>query len=279
MVDLTSATEARGGDRPHPVWRTILVARIRSQWAYRTSFVLNSIGSFLTGLLEFVELYVLLNASPVYGGLTLPEATLVFALASIGFGLADLVFGQMDSLPGFIRQGQLESYLTRPLPLIPQMITSTVQLRRFARVLFGTIALVVSVQFVDVSWTAADVAILTGAVVFGATIYSSLFVLAGGCQFWLVNGAEFTNAFVYGGKYVGQMPGSVLLTPIRVFFTFVVPSTVTAYLPALLVLDKPGPELLPQSLAWFAPLFAVWSWLLATLVWRAGVRKYTGAGG
>lgn len=267
------------GDPPRPVWRTVLAARVRSQWAYRTSFLLNAVGSFLTGLLEFTELYVLLHASPVYGGLTLPEATLVFALASIGFGLADLVFGQLDSLPGFIRQGQLESFLTRPLPLVPQMITSTVQLRRLARVLFGVIALVVSVQYVDVAWTLADIAILAGAVVFGATIYSSLFVLAGGCQFWLVNGTEFTNAFVYGGKYVGQMPGSVLLTPIRVFFTFVVPSTVTAYLPTLLVLDKPGPELLPYWLAWFAPVFAVWSWVLATLVWRAGVRKYTGAGG
>lgn len=266
-------------DRPLPVWATVVAARIRSQWAYRTSFVLNAVGSFATGLLEFVEIFVLLTASPVYGGMTLPEATLVFALASLGFGLADLVFGQMDSLPAFIRDGQLESFLTKPLPLVPQMITSSFQLRRLARVLFGVVALVASVQFVDVAWSPVAVLLLAAAVVFGFAIYAALFVLAGGCQFWLINGTEFTNAFVYGGKYVGQLPGSVLLTPVRVFFTFVVPATVTAYLPVLLVLQRPGPELLPSWLGWLLPVFAVWSWVLAVLVWRAGVRKYTGAGG
>lgn len=266
-------------DRVLSVWPTIIAARIRSQWAYRMSFLLNVIGSFFTGLLEFAEVFVLLSASPVYGGMTLPEVTLVFALASLGFGFADLVFGQMDSLPSFIRQGQLESFLTKPLPLVPQMITSSFQLRRVARVIFGAVALVVAVQFVDVAWEPWSVLVMVGSVVFGFAIYSSLFVLAGGCQFWLINGTEFTNAFVYGGKYVGQLPGSVMLAPIRVFFTFVVPTTVTAYLPVLLVLQRPGQEVLPSWLAWFTPVFAIWSWLLATLVWRAGVRKYTGAGG
>ena len=256
-----------------------MLARIRSQLVYRTSFALNAVGSFLTGLLEFVEIYVLLAASPIYGGMTLPEATMVFALASISFGLADMVFGQMDSLPSFIKQGQLESFLTKPLPLVPQMITSTVQLRRLARVLFGVIALVVSLQFLDLGWSWAHAGIIAGAVLFGTAIFSSMFVLAGGCQFWLLNGTEFTNAFVYGGKYIAQVPGTVLLTPIRVFFTFVIPATVTAYLPTLILLDKPGPPLLPQVLAWAAPIFAVWSWVLALVVWRAGVRKYTGAGG
>lgn len=255
------------------------MARLRSQMAYRTSFVLNVIGTFFTGLIEFVEIYVLLATAPIYGGLTLAEASLVFALSSVSFGLADMVFGQMDSLPSFIKQGQLESFLTKPLRLVPQMITSTVQLRRLARVLLGVITFAIAVPHAGIAWSPVMVGVVVGALVFGTTIFSALFVLAGGCQFWLINGTEFTNAFVYGGKYVSQLPGPVLLTPIRVFFTFVVPATVTTYLPVLILLDKPGPALLPQVLGWGAPLFAVWAWVLALVVWRAGVRKYTGAGG
>lgn len=266
-------------ETPLPLWRTVILARVRSQLAYRSSFALNAVGSFLTGLVEFAEIFVLLSVAPVFGGLTLPEATLVFALATFSFGLADLVFGQLDQLPGFIRQGQLDSFLTKPLPLIPQMVTSSFQLRRLARMLFGVLALAVAVAYIDISWTLGPILILLGAAVFGAAIYSAMFVIAGGCQFWLVNGAEFTNAFVYGGKYVGQLPGSVLLTPVRIFFTFVVPATVTAYLPVMLVLDRQGPAFLPTWLAWATPLLAVWSWVLALTVWRSGVRKYAGAGG
>ncbi|MFW6598076.1 ABC transporter permease [Propionibacteriaceae bacterium Y2011] len=266
-------------DRRFAVWRTIVLARIRSQLAYRSSFWLNASNSFLLGGLEFIEIYVLLSVSPVFGGLTLAQATFVFALSTVGFAGADLVFGQMDSLPTFIRSGQLESFLTKPLPLLPQLLSSSFQLRRAARMVFGVLALVVSVTQLDVVWTPVTVALTVVTPVFGMMIFASLFVLAGGCQFWLVNGAEFTNAFVYGGSYASRLPGGVLLAPIRVFFTFVVPTTITAYLPALLILGLDGPPGLPSWLAWFAPLFAAWSWLLALLVWRAGVRKYTGAGG
>ena len=57
-------------------------------------------------------------------------------------------------------------------------------------------------------------------------------MIAGGLQFYLVDGAEFTNSFVYGGSYASQLPGSVLLAPLRILFTFVIPATVVAYLPA-----------------------------------------------
>jgi ABC-2 type transport system ATP-binding protein len=97
----------------------------------------------------------------------------------------------------------------------------------------------------------------------GAAIYGALFALAGGLQFWLVDGAEFTNAFVYGGAYAGQIPGSTLMLPLRVLFTFVIPATIVAYLPAMLILQLPGPALLPTWLGWLAPLFAVWIWLLS----------------
>jgi len=113
----------------------------------------------------------------------------------------------------------------------------------------------------------------------GAAIYAAFFATAGGLQFFLINGAEFTAAFVYGGSYAGQLPGSVLITPVRVLFTFVFPATVTAYLPALLIMGLEGPKFLPAWLGWFAPLFAVWAWLLAWLAWRAGMRRFTGAGG
>ena len=62
-------------------------------------------------------------------------------------------------------------------------------------------------------------------------------------------------------------------------FTFVIPATVVSYLPSLLILDLPGPPYLPAWLGWCGPLFAVWTWLLAAISWRAGLRHFTGAGG
>ena len=72
---------------------------------------------------------------------------------------------------------------------------------------------------------------------------------------------------------------SHLPRPLRLAFGLVLPVSFVGYLPALVLLDLPGPPLLPAWLAWFLPLAAVWTWALALLVWRAGVRHYQGGGG
>ena len=71
------------------MYRTILGSRIRSQLAYRTSFWLNVVTSVAVGVVEFIELYAILANVPVFGGLNLPQAALVFALAGMGFALAE----------------------------------------------------------------------------------------------------------------------------------------------------------------------------------------------
>jgi ABC-2 type transport system permease protein len=260
-------------------YRTVVSSRIRSQLSYRSSFAVNFVNAFCVGALEFSEIYVLLANAPTLGGLTFLQAALVFALANLGFSLADLVFGQIDQVPQYVREGTLEAFLVRPQPLLAQMVTADFQLRRAGRALFALLVLVVVLSQSDLSASASTVYLLLLTPVTGFAIYGALFVLAGGVQFFLVDGAEFTNAFVYGSAYAGQVPGSVLLLPVRVLFTFVVPATIASYLPSLLILGLPGPPWLPSWLGWFAPLFAVWIWLLAALAWRTGVRRYTGAGG
>ena len=262
----------------HVYW-TILGSRVRSQLAYRTSFWLNVATSVAVGVVEFLELYVILANVPVFGGLNLPQAALVFALANVGFALAELVFGQLDTMPTYLRLGRLEVMLVRPMPLMLQLITSDFQLRRLGRVAISVVIIFVVLPKLHLDYAPVTIYLLVITPFVGAAIYAAFFATAGGLQFFLINGAEFTSAFVYGGSYAGQLPGSVLITPVRVLFTFVFPATVTAYLPALLIMGLEGPEFLPAWLGWFAPLFAVWAWLLAWLAWRAGMRRFTGAGG
>jgi ABC-2 type transport system permease protein len=190
-----------------------------------------------------------------------------------------LVFGQLDAIPSLVRLGRLEALLVRPMSVMTQLITADFQLRRLGRALVGVVILVVVVGRLGVDWSPGAIYLLLVTPVFGALIYGALFASAGGVQFFLIDGAEFTSSFVYGGSYAGELPGSVLIPAVRVAFTFLVPATVTAYLPALLIMNLPGPDLLPSWLGWWAPVFALWSWLLATLAWRAGIGHYTGAGG
>jgi ABC-2 type transport system permease protein len=267
------------GEATARAYRVLLGSRLRSQTSYRTSFGLDVLGSLAAGAVEFVEVYVIFHNVPVLGGLDFTAAMLMFGLANLGFGLGDLVAGHLDQVPTLIRLGTLDVMLLRPLPVLAQLMTGDVQLRRLGRAGVGFAVLGIALARADVDWTPARLALLAVTPVAGAVLFASLFLAAGAVQFWLIDGGEFTYAFTHGASYAASFSPAVLPLPLRALFTFVVPAAFTGYLPTLAILGQPGPPWLPSWLGWWVPAVAVVAWLVALGLWRLGLRRYTGAGG
>lgn len=264
---------------PFAPYRAVLGSRVRSQRSYRTNFRLDLFSSLLIGLVELAEVWVLFHNVHQLGGLTFVQVLLVFGLADLPFSLADLVFGHCDSLPKYLRAGTLDIFYLRPQPLLLQLISSDISLRRLARAAVGVASIAIALGMNDVHWSASHGFLLALALVSAFFISAGMFVWASGVQFFLISGAEMTNAFVYGGRYAATQPAAVWSRPLKIVFAFLFPMAFTAYLPALALLGLPGPEWLPTWLAWCAPAAAGWTWGMALLCWRLGVRHYQGGGG
>lgn len=260
-------------------YRVLLASRMRAQMQYRASFVTDIFGTVAVGLAELAEVWVIFHNVDVLGGLDFTAALLVFALSNISFSLADMLVGHLDSLPTYIRAGRVDAFYVRPLPLLAQLMTSDVSLRRIGRLSVAVVALAVALSTADVAWSGATVALIVLTILSGTAIFSALFTTAGGLQFFLVDGAEFTNAFTYGSSYAAQQSQQIFPDPLRILWTFVIPTAFVAYLPTLAILDLEGDFLAPPWLAWFTPVAAVLAWAIAGLCWRAGTRHYQGAGG
>ncbi|HEY6796816.1 MAG TPA: ABC-2 family transporter protein [Kineosporiaceae bacterium] len=260
-------------------YRTLLGARLHSQLVYRASFGLDLVGSVAVAVTDFTEVYVIFHNVPTLGGLDVGGAFLVFGLATLGFALANACCGELDTMPQFIRTGALEIMLLRPMPLLAQIITGDVRLKRIGGAVVGGAVLATGLVLAHVTWTPQRVALVVLSPLSGALVFSALFVVAGAVQFWLVDAADVTNAFTYGGAYASRYSSGAMPLPIRLLFAFIIPTAFTAYLPALAVLGLPGPPWLPAWLGWCAPAVGVLAWLAALVIWRVGVRHYTGAGG
>ena len=286
MAD-TSHTELPGSvidpaDRPVSTARmiaTLYVSRLRSQATFRTSFVADLLGQVLIVGTEFLELWVILSQVSTLGGMTLVQVAVVYGLGALAFGIADMLFGEIDGLSAMIKSGKLETLLIRPVPMLLQISSLDLSLRRLGRIVVGLAMYATALGLAGFSPTPATLALAVLAPLAGAALFGALFTMAGAMQFWLVDGREFANAFTYGGNYVATTPGAVFALPMRAFFTFVIPATLIAYAPALALLDLPGPALVPSWAGWMGLPAAVLAWLVAGLLWRAGVRRYTGAGG
>jgi viologen exporter family transport system permease protein len=260
-------------------YRAVLASRIRAQRSYPAGFTLDLMGSLLIGLTEFGEVWVIFHNVHALGGLDFDAILVLFGLSNLGFSMADLVVGHLDTLPTYIRAGTLDAFYLRPLPVLSQLMTSEIDLRRISRIVVALVALVFGLVVNDVPLDLHHAMLLVVAVVFGSAIFAGLFVCAASLQFFLINGAELTNAFTYGGSYASSQPASIFPSPLKMLFGYLVPVVFTAYLPTLALLDLPGPAGLPAWLAWLTPLAALWVWLAAFTLWRWGTAHYQGGGG
>lgn len=260
-------------------YRMVLASRVQAQTSYRTNFVLDLVSSLLAALVELAEVWVLFHAVTRLGGLEFHQILLVFGLADLAFSVADLAVGHCDNLPVYLRAGTLDIFYLRPQPLLAQLMTSDISLRRLTRMAVGVAALGAGLALNDVPWSVRSVALLAVALVSGCLTFAAMFVWAGGLQFFLIDGAEMTNAFVYGGRYAATQAASVWSRPLKLVFGFFFPMAFAGFLPTLRLLDLPATAWLPTWLGWCGPLAALWTWAMALLCWRWGVRHYRGGGG
>lgn len=279
MADVAAQPWRRSWRDDLAAYRAVIGSRIAAQRSYGTSFAFDLFAAAMITVVEFGEVWVLFHNVDVLGGMTLAQVMLVFGLAEMTFATADMLVGHCDELPRFLREGTLDVFYLRPLPVLAQLMTADLQLRRLARTGLGLLVIVTGTVLAEVEWTWDRALLLVLAVPSGVVIYGALFIAASGLQFFLIQGAETTNAFVYGGRYAGSQPASVWPRSLLVVFGLVFPVVVTGYLPALWLTGGEGTALLQPWMAWLGPVAAAYALGMALLCWRWGMRHYQGAGG
>lgn len=256
----------------------MLHAQLRSQASYRLSFALECVGGVFAQGIELIVILALFSQVSSLGGFRVGEVLLMYGLAGISFGLADFAVGALDELPRYVRTGEFDVLLLRPLGSLPQVLTTEVAFRRLGRVLtaLGTLGYVLST--VDIHWTIGRVLLVIVTPIAGAVIFSSIWVCAIALTFWVIDGRELANSLTYGGSTLTSYPITVFSTWLRRLLAFVVPAAFVAYYPALALTGHRDPLGAPAWLSWCGPVVAVLAAAVAAQVWKVAVRHYVGTG-
>ena len=260
------------------LYRRLVGARIRSQWQYRASFVLDAVGSFCMTAIDFVVVWALFRHFPALDGWTLPEVALLYGISGIGIAVADLGCGHLEELYLDIRSGKFDVVLLRPVSTLVQVLAADLALRRVGRVLQATAVLVYALAAADVAWTPARLALLPVGVVCAALLYAATFVLWAGISFWTLGANEVGNAFTYGGNTMTSYPLSVFGAWLRRLYAFVVPLAFVTYFPGLYLLGKDDPLGYPRWFQFAAPVVTTAYVAVALAFWRFAVRHYRSTG-
>ncbi|WP_420377821.1 ABC transporter permease [Streptomyces filamentosus] len=261
-------------------YRMVAAMWIRSTMAYRASFALTLFTSFCVTFFDFVVILLMFGQVRGLGGFSFAEVAFLYGSTGTAFGAADLTMGSLQRMGRRIRDGSLDVFLLRPVPLLAQVAADKFALRRLGRVLQGLMVLVWSLVLLrdEVAWSWEKVLMVPGMVVCGAVIFMAVMVLGASALFWLQDASEVTNAFTYGGNTLLQYPPAVFAQDLVKGVVYVVPLAFVNWLPALYVLGRPAPAGVPSWAAFAPPFVALVCCAVAGLAWRTGVRAYRSTG-
>jgi ABC-2 type transport system permease protein len=215
---------------------------IRAQMQYRVSFLLMSLGHFVTTGVEMLGVWALFDR---FGDLlpwTLPQVAFFYGVVNISFAFTDALARGFDLFGAqFVKTGNFDRVLLRPRSTVLQLAGHEFTLFRVGRLLQGVIVLVWACQHLAIEWDMARVALLAFAMLATFLFFYGLVILGAVMSFWTTESLEIMNTVTYGGVETAQYPLAIYQQDFRRFFTYVVPLGCVTYFPlvAILGIDDP----------------------------------------
>ncbi len=255
-----------------------ITVSVRGQMQYQASFVMLAAGYFLMTGLDFAALWVLFDHFGSIRGWTLPEVALLYGIVNIAFALAESTARGFDTFGRWVRSGDFDRLLLRPRSTVLQLAGQELHLLRIGRFLQGFAVFLWAQYALEVTWSAATVALAAGTILGGVGLFVGLFILQATLAFWTTEGLEIANVLTNGGTETAQYPLVIYPVWFRRFFTYVVPLAGISYFPALAILGRADPLGSTTWMQWMSPMAGLAFLLVALRVWSFGVRHYRSTG-
>lgn len=254
--------------------RTFFKARTE----YKTSFIFGLLANFYCYFITYVSYWVLTNGAGEIAGWDFSDLSILYGLSLLSYSISGtLIWYTVYHLEDLIISGQLDIMLIRPQGLIRQMI-----FQKFGDTFLGQI--LVTVIFLCGAF-ALQTEKLDGyrflylilAVIGGIFLQTGSMILFGAFSFWTMKSSELISVLFYDLRNMTKYPLVIYPKVVRWVLTFVLPWAFINYYPAV-VLTRKNDSIFETVLGLAAPVVGLMWFLLAILVFRLGVRRYTGAG-
>ena len=182
-------------------------------------------------------------------------------------------------MPALVREGRIDAFLLRPVPLLSQVMLNTFNVNVVGDLCVAAVLFTVGLRGVGVSWTPARIGFTVAAIV-GAALLEAAIQLA-------ISALSFRQADTYTLSIwvdevmasFGNYPTGIFPVALRALFLTVIPLAYVAYLPASVILGKSVGASAVHVVAYLSPLVGVVAFVCARRFWYGAVKRYQGDGG
>jgi ABC-2 type transport system permease protein len=241
----------------------LLGTNLKAALVQRAAFAMQVVFMALNNVAFFVFWWALMGRVDQIRGWHLADIKVLFGIVAVGFGLAVTLAGGVRHLNRFITDGELDTLLTQPRPVLAYALGLRLQPSGAGDVLSGIGFVIWSGHLSWQQWLAVLVAALASAVILVAcgVVFFSL-------AFWLGSVETFARQLWDLLITFSLYPEPLFGGGLRVVLFTVLPAGLVGYLPARLVNEPSltaGLLLVTTAIGYMA---------IAVVVFERGLRRY-----
>jgi ABC-2 type transport system permease protein len=253
------------------IWSYLRIG-IANEFQYRVNFFIQLLQSFIALSTGLIGLWLVFSYTTSLAGWSEPELLAVMGVYILMGGvIQSAIQPNMQRLMNEIQDGTLDFALTKPVD--GQIMASIREFRfwQLTDVLVGLVVLVIAVIQLQEQFGPWQALSFVAALLLGGVMIYCFWLMLTTTAFWLIRIWELVNLF-QGLYAAGRWPVTIYPTWLRLGLTFLVPVAFAVTVPAQALTNRLTSLTLPGALGLTLLLLA-----LSRLIWRLGVRSYSGA--
>ncbi|MBI3174007.1 MAG: ABC-2 family transporter protein [Chloroflexi bacterium] len=251
---------------------TFLKVNIQMSLAYRADTVVNILLNIMWLGWELLGLSIIFNNTTTLGGWGIGELiALLGVFRLINTMMASIIWPNTEKFNQSIRDGSLDYTLLQPAPSMFLVTFSRITIWRMWDLILSIVLIVAGVRMAGDVATPLNILTFLLLTVSGAIVLYSLWIVLIAFTFWFTkfdNNVTILQALLDAGRY----PVSVYPAWVQIIVTYLVPIAVATTVP----LQALRGDLTFGRVLIFLAVSIVAAWV-ASLVWKAGIQRYSGA--
>jgi ABC-2 type transport system permease protein len=254
------------------VLSALLKINIQQELAYRTDTLINLLTSVMWLGWELIGLSIIFSNTSSIGGWRAGDIlALLGVFRLVNTFMQMVVWPNTEKFNRGIREGSLDYTFLQPIDSQFMVSFSRIVIWNVWNLAIGAAMIVVGLSMTSNTASVAGVVTFLLLTFSGGVVIYSLWVVLIALTFWFTkfdNNVTLMQALMDAGRY----PATIYPTWLRVIVTFVVPVALATTVPL---------QALRGELTWWqivlALLVSVAAFFVSRLVWKAGVKRYSGA--
>jgi ABC-2 type transport system permease protein len=252
---------------------------LKTTLEYKFDRTFTTLAVFIREMVNIIVMYLILTRFITVKGWKMNEMFFLYSFLFISYSLFIFLFTGIRDFDTMVYSGELDRYLIRPLGLLYQVISSRVDYcATIGHGVVGILLFLSTYNTVGIVWNWKNILYYIFALIGGAIIQTSLFMISSCFSFWAIRTTNLRNLIFFNSRRFAGYPISFYPGWIQKFLIFIVPFAFVSYFPAQFYLRKPELSAFWNGSLYLTPVIGVMLFVLVYGLWRLGLRSYSSTG-